>query len=127
VAYPAHSKTQDVWDAFLAGRLPVEIAEDLGLAKQTVYNLITKGRRHGVLAPTVKRNDPDLRLKRARLRSGMVCDIIRALSEDQLSWIIQQCLTMEIESVAEYALELIRDAYEEARTTKGPRTNGRKS
>lgn len=113
MAHPPHNKTHDVWNAFRAGVAPLQIAKDLGLAKQTVYNLLGKGRRHGVL-PQIKRkySDRDL-LRRAHVRTGKVNEIIDGLTREQVVWMIRQCSKMRIENVAEFALELIRDAYEE--------------
>lgn len=109
-----HNKTQDVWDAFLAGTPPIQIAEGLGLARQTVYNLITKGRKHGVIPGSIKKNTRELRLKRSHIKVGAMRSVTCALSDEQLDWVIDQCIGMRMDSIAEYALELIRDAHAEA-------------
>lgn len=113
MAHPPHNKTHEVWAAFRAGVKPIQIAKDLNLANQTVYNLLGKGRRHGAI-PQIKRkySDRDL-LRHARLKTGKINEIIDGLTRDQVLWVIEQCSRMRIENVSEFALELVRDAYEE--------------
>lgn len=120
-----HSKTQDVWDAYLAGKTTPEIAAELGLAKQSVYNLILRGRRLGKLPPVKRNYHPHNRLQRAQLRLGKGGDILRHLSEQQLDWLIDECVKLKMATLIEYVIELVRDTHAEASAQKGPRTNDR--
>jgi hypothetical protein len=92
---------------------PLQIAKDLGLANQTVYNLLGKGRRHGALPPIKRKYSDREMLRRARLKTGKINEVIDGLTREQLVWMVDQCAKMRIENVSEFALELVRDAYEE--------------
>lgn len=111
-----HSRTQDVWDAFLAGTPALDIARDLGLANQTVYNLITKGRRKGIIPALIKKDGPRIRLRNAQLKTGNIGDVVWSLSLEQLDWLINECTSLRINTISEYILETLRDAHEEAKS-----------
>lgn len=98
----------------LAGMSSKEISEVLGMKPNTVSNMLLRGRHKGVL-PWRKEADmsPKYRLKKSGVTLGAMMSVVQGLSPEQRSWLIGQTEDLGCETIAEFIIEIVRDAYEE--------------
>lgn len=105
-----------VANLYLAGNAPKEIAVTIGRSYTFVINAKNKAHDRGLLPP--KKKTPVRRSVRWFVRDsgskqGTVGDVLVGLSEDQRRWLMRETAKLGCESVAEYLLELARDAHAE--------------
>ena len=107
-----HSKTPQIIEAFIDGKSVVEISDQLGVARQTVYNIVSRGRRQGVIPPKPEEPvDPKVLVRRIGLKVGKPGALFTELSPRQLDWLIGECVRLRMDTIMEYIIETIRDAH----------------
>lgn len=107
-----HSKTPQIIEAFLDGKSVVEISDQLGVARQTVYNIVSRSRRQGLIPPKPQEEvDPKILLRRIGLKLGKSGSLVSELSPRQLDWLIGECIRLRMDTIMEYVIETIRDAH----------------
>jgi|SaaInl85LU_5_DNA_1037374.scaffolds.fasta_scaffold14491_6 hypothetical protein len=108
---PVTEETKRVWQLKLEGLKNYEIAEIMGFTPDRVGRAILRGRAKGEL-PIPERVQPVCDRRQTYIRRGTISTVIEGLSERQNFWLVDEARKYECDSLAEYILELVRDAYE---------------
>ncbi|WP_194094610.1 hypothetical protein [Marivivens aquimaris] len=93
-----------------------EIAAQLSVSVNVIRQAVEQGREVGALEPfrpKIKERCQEY-IRRRNLRLGSVNDVLSALSENQILWLINKTQKAEEETIAGYLLELVRDAHASA-------------
>ena len=114
--HPIQQHTKDIWKLSNQNIPQREITKMLGLNRGVVSGAINRGRKSGHCKPKVR--DKTTVLNSSPLTYGYIGQIINALSVDQLDWLLSEAEGVGYSTGAEYAAELIMDAYEEAKHGK---------
>ena len=101
---------EKIWKMTLAGMTAPAIAQELGVKFALVNSAVRRGRENGVV-PRRKRKNPLKHGTKNHMRLGSISYIIKQLSEEQLDWLIINAHKCECETVSEYILEIVRDAF----------------
>ena len=108
-------RTLEIWKLYSQGVSIVHIAEKLSLKPNSVNAAVVRGFVKGVVTKRKAASGMRPALKRMGLQTGSVRDIFDGLDEDQRNWLMDEVMGMGCETIAEYLLEQIRDAYEESK------------
>jgi predicted transcriptional regulator len=103
-------QTEKIWKMTLAGMTAPAIAQELGVKFALVNSAVRRGRENGVV-PRRKRKNPLKHGTKNHMRLGSISYIIKQLSEEQLDWLVINAHKCECETVSEYILEIVRDAF----------------
>ena len=114
--HPIQQQTKDIWKLSNQNIPQREITKMLNLNQGVVSGAINRGRKSGHCNQKV-RNKTTVR-NSSPLTYGYIGQIINALSVDQLDWLLSEAEGVGYSTAAEYAAELVMDAYEEAKHGK---------
>lgn len=106
-------QTLQIWQEYNDGADPKKIAEGIGLSFCAVRKAISRGRKTGAVEPLDRTRDFKHQLRKRRLSKGSMKEVFGSISKDQQIWLLEQTSEIGCETVAEYLVELVRDAYEE--------------
>lgn len=101
----------------LKGYKPAQISEELGgaITRQQVSRITRTMRENGTLPPFQGKRP----IRPEGLTLGSIAqDVILPLTPEQRNWLYSECDNCGVNTVAEYLLELVRDAHAEASTNK---------
>jgi len=115
--HPIQQHTKDIWKLSNQNVPQREITKMLNLNQGVVSGAINRGRKSGHCNQKV-RNKTTVR-NSSPLTYGYIGQIIDALSVDQLDWLLSEAEDVGYRTAAEYAAELVMDAYEEAMAKEG--------
>ena len=102
-----NKQTQEIWKLYNAGATPTEIAEKLDLSYGTITSAISRGRDAGAIYQEQVDRTPSYMPK------GTVGYVLQELADEQKDWLQAQTIDCECATIAEYLLELVRDAHAE--------------
>lgn len=111
---PAHltERTKRIWKLHMDGKRNEEIEVILGAPRSVVACAVRRGRDAGVLPKPKLRGSVDKRAQ-TMIRRGSIGHIIDSLSEEQGAWLVDSARKFECETLAEFILEVVRDAHAE--------------
>lgn len=107
--HPISEHTKTIWRLSNEGMPQREITKLLGLNRGVVSGAINRGRKSGHCNQKVKTKETVRNL--SPLTYGYIGQIIDALSIDQLEWLMSEAEKVGCKTAAEYAAELVMDAY----------------
>jgi len=120
-AYDRSPDTLKIWELYLAGHSVREIESELGFKFGKVNSALRRGRESGVIPP--RRNERPLRMQvdgtQSYTRLGSISFILNSLNLDQMHWLAAEIRTCGCETVAEFILELVRDAHADEELKNG--------
>lgn len=98
-----------------------EIAAALSVSVNVVRKAVEQGREVGALEPFRPKISERCEqfVRRKKLRFGTVNDVLSALNDNEILWLIRKTKKAESETVSGYLLELVRDAHASA-TNRNP-------
>ena len=102
-----NKQTQEIWKLYNAGATPTEIAEKLDRSYGTITSAISRGRDAGAIYQEQVDRTPSYMPK------GTVGYVLQELADEQKDWLQAQTIDCECATIAEYLLELGRDAHAE--------------
>lgn len=103
-------QTLEIWRLCELGHPNSEIERIMGLSQSSVAHAVYRGRKKGVLPKVRFVHEYELRVE-GKLRRGSICNILDGLDEEQRKLIVDQARKLECASIAEYILEIVRDAF----------------
>ena len=111
---PVSDRTRKIWELYATGVRPKEIARRMGLPPHVVHTATHIGRQRGVL---IKQRgsvfSPGYQMRKTNLHYGRMEAIFQSLTVGQSLWLIDQVHRLGMDTILEYVVELVRDAYEE--------------
>jgi len=110
--------TRRVAELHMAGHSHAAIQLATGLGYTKVVRAVVAARKAGMIPPRKLKAPPRQRVKdilaSRKVRLGYMSDVLLGLTPDQLDWLATEVAGGGYESVAEYTLELVRDAHAES-------------
>ena len=110
-------RTFQIWEMKKQGMTPKEIAAALDVSYSMVNSALYRGRLHGKLAPK-GRGNIRYQLAQQNVKYGSISDILAALTKEQVNWLSDQTLGTGCATLAEYIVEVLRDAHSEETQTE---------
>jgi len=110
-------RTFQIWEMKRQGMKPKEIAAALDVSYSMVSSALYRGRQHGRLA-SKGRGDIRYQLAQQNVKYGSISDILAALTREQVDWLSDQTLGTGCATLAEYIVEVLRDAHTEETQTE---------
>lgn len=109
--YDRSPDTLKIWEISLAGSSTREIAHQTGWKFGKVNSALRRGRDAGVIPRPQTKPISSGSHHKNYMRLGNVSAILDALSNDQVEWLAAEARKLRCESLAEYIVEIIRDAH----------------
>lgn len=117
--YDRTSDTLKIWEMSLAGASSREIEAELDFKFGKINSALRRGRDAGVIPRPQAKPISSGSHHKNYMRLGSVSAILDALSDEQVEWLATEARKIECETVAEYILELVRDAHADEELKNG--------
>ena len=111
------NRTFQIWEMGRQGMKPKEIMKALDVSYCTVNSALYRGRQQGKLSPK-GRGNIRYQLAQQNVKYGSISDVLATLTKEQVDWLTDQTLALGCETLAEYIVEVLRDAHIEATQTE---------
>ena len=112
----AHPRKDEIIELAKERLTPKQIGIKTGIHYRVVEGIVYRARRNKELPPLVGRRSIKHAAEMSGLTFGQAKSVLADLDVDQRWWLYNECTKLGVNTVMEYLLELVRDAYEEART-----------
>ena len=103
--------TLKIWQLSKDGLSAREISAKLGFKFNKVNSALRRGRESNELPPIFKKAISHARHHKNYLRLGSISAVLDDLTNEQVDWLATQTRQLGCETVAEFILELVRDAH----------------
>lgn len=113
------SDTLKIWQLSREGLSAREISAMLGFKFNKVNSTLRRGREANILPPAPKKPISYVRHHKNYLRLGSISTVLDALTNEQVDWLAAQTRQLGCETVAEFILELVRDAHADEELKNG--------
>ena len=110
-SYSRKPDTLKIWQLSREGLSVREISAKLGFKFNKVNSALRRGREANELPPIFKKAISHARHHKNYIRLGSVSTVLDALTNEQVDWLATQTRQLECDSIAEFILELVRDAH----------------
>lgn len=111
--YERSPDTLKIWDMCKNGLSAREIAHQTGWKFGKVNSAVRRGRDAGVIPRPQAKPISSGSHHRNYMRLGSISAICNSLATEQVEWLATEARRIECETVAEFILELVRDAHAE--------------
>lgn len=109
--YDRSPDTLKIWEMSLAGASSREIETELGFKFAKINSALRRGRESQVLPPPPKKAISHVRHHKNYMRLGSISAVLEALTNEQVDWLATQTRQLECETIAEFIVEVVRDAH----------------
>jgi hypothetical protein len=103
--------TFKIWELSKKGLSSTQISRELGFKFGKVNSALRRGREGNILPPHPIKPISSGSHHKNYMRLGNVSAILDALNKDQVDWLATEARKIGCETVAEFILELVRDAH----------------
>jgi len=110
-SYERSPDTLKIWQLSKEGLSAREISAKLGFKFNKVNSALRRGREANALPPILKKSISHSRQHKNYLKLSSISAVLDALTEEQVDWLATQTRQLECDSIAEFILELVRDAH----------------
>jgi len=111
--------TFKIWQLSKDGLSAREISAKLGFKFNKVNSALRRGREANALPPILKKSISHSRHHKNYLRLGSISTVLDDLTNEQVDWLAAQTRQLGCETVAEFILELVRDAHADEELKNG--------